>query len=132
MSGRFAGIKTFEELRARFGGAEPDCALSEGEPATLDEWAAHVGAEPAGGLAGAAEYIDRRLADLAALTANWDSYGARPVTTEAIAAARVTALAVIDAHPVIVPTCAGGVLVEWDGDGYAEHGPTGDILQESD
>lgn len=50
-----------------------------------------------------------KVADLAGLGHNWDSYGAAPPTNEALAILRNTA---------VVPTKDGGVQFEWHVNGW--------------
>jgi hypothetical protein len=57
-----------------------------------------------------------RLAHVKELPANWDSYGARPVSVAAIEAAlRLLGEVMADDLPLpdIVPTVSGGIQVEW-------------------
>lgn len=74
--------------------------------------------------------LDERIAQLAELETDWDSYGARSIAPEAIAAARDVLRTVIQiTEPTIgervlsvwiAPLPNGGVLLEW-------HGPTADL-----
>lgn len=50
-----------------------------------------------------------RLDELAKLQPDWDSYGATPITPEAIATARL----MLTERPAIVPTTKGGIAFEW-------------------
>jgi hypothetical protein len=69
----------------------------------------------------------KRLDELAQLGANWDSYGAHPISPDALAMAYLV-LATTSAHlgyrvgskvrpDVIVPVADGGVQLEWRGPG---------------
>jgi hypothetical protein len=82
----------------------------------------------------------QRLAELSTLEANWDSYGADPPTSQAIARANqllssiagsLTAPGGGDARPwFIAPVADGGVQLEWRGRHGAvevEVGPSGRI-----
>lgn len=63
-----------------------------------------------------AEPVAQRLADLASLSADWDSYGASSVDPDAIAQTIELLLAVMKDDtpvPTIVPTNRGRVMVEW-------------------
>ncbi len=89
-----------------------------------------------------------RLAKLARLEPNWDSYGAAPVTTVALATAynlvvtfEEEFVGAVGAHSLpwaIAPLADGGLQVEWRGPGGAielEIGPAGDmsyLLEEGD
>ena len=79
-----------------------------------------------------------RLEELTRLGPNWDSYGAEPISPQAIALARQFLTAVAErfaawagdrVHPyVIVPLANGGVQLEWRGPGgdlEVEIGPDG-------
>jgi hypothetical protein len=44
------------------------------------------------------------------LRPNWNSYGAKPITEEAIAAMRK----LLEAKPHVVPLADGGLQLEWD------------------
>jgi hypothetical protein len=59
---------------------------------------------------------EKRLQELAELKENWDSSGANPIDPEALESARIfmsrTVLPDIPL-PCIVPTCVGGVCLEW-------------------
>ena len=81
-----------------------------------------------------------RLGELTRLGPNWDSYGAEPISPQAIALARQFLTAVAErfaawagdrVHPyVIVPLANGGVQLEWRGPGgdlEVEIGPAGDF-----
>lgn len=59
--------------------------------------------------------LEARLAEIAALPADWDSYGARPISPVAIAETRRLLAAMCgDGLPTaIVPLCKGGVQLEW-------------------
>lgn len=67
-------------------------------------------------------YVDRQLSEFSQLRPGWDSYGARPISSAAIEAARrfLTCLALIVPavprlpQPRIVPLVTGGVQLEWD------------------
>lgn len=65
--------------------------------------------------------VDARLDTLAALEADWDSYGAPPIKPEAIAFARDIARGLAAAglsEPCVVPVCTESVQFEWhDADG---------------
>ena len=66
------------------------------------------------------EDVEARLQSFAALSEDWDSYGALPIRQEALEEAR-RVLATLyaqypDRKPQVVPMNGGGVLIEW-GDG---------------
>lgn len=63
---------------------------------------------------------EKRFAELLALPAGWDSYGARKIDPQAIAAARRFLEALPKYEPVIVPTNTGGVELEWTMDQWNE------------
>lgn len=67
------------------------------------------------GTATPADPREERFRHLASLTQNWDSYGGRPPTEEAIGAARDT-LTLLDGNPTISATANGGVLLGWSDD----------------
>ncbi|MBI3696221.1 MAG: hypothetical protein HY238_15465 [Acidobacteria bacterium] len=60
--------------------------------------------------------IAQALSSLLALPTNWDSYGARPVNPECVSYALQLLRSTMKAEtpaPAVVPTCAGGVQIEW-------------------
>lgn len=59
-----------------------------------------------------------RLRHISSLTWNWDTYGAPPIGKNAIEIAR-RLIAVLAYDPQVVPTCAGGVQLEWHRDGLS-------------
>lgn len=65
---------------------------------------------------------EERFAELLALPAGWDSYGARKIDPLAIAAARrlLDALPKYIPEPAIAPMSNGGVELEWTRDQWNE------------
>ena len=60
--------------------------------------------------------IAQALNSLLALPMNWDSYGARPINPECASYALQLLRSTMKADtpaPAVVPTCAGGIQIEW-------------------
>ena len=57
--------------------------------------------------------IEKLLQEFGQLTANWDSYGAEPITEEAIDVARTFTKRRPRKVTAIVPLSDGGIQVEW-------------------
>lgn len=62
-----------------------------------------------------------QLSNLAALPLNWDSYGAPPISPNALALAGTLYDVLQHVLPglSVVPTTSGGVCLEWTGDGVS-------------
>lgn len=75
------------------------------------------------------------LQRLSVLPANWDSYGGAPISDAAVVGAINTLAQVLSQHssvPIIVPTSAGGVQLEWHRQGVdleIEIGPNGRLVE---
>jgi len=69
------------------------------------------------------------IVNLARLERDWDSYGAKPVTAEAIKAA----IAFVEKHdpesrlPIPIPSPDGGIELEWNDRIIIDFGPDGSI-----
>ena len=63
---------------------------------------------------------EARVDSFAALKQGWDSYGASPVTPEAIEKAKtlVRIWGEREPQPSIAPLCDGGISFDWDEDGH--------------
>ena len=60
--------------------------------------------------------IAQALNSLLALPMNWDSYGASPINSECVSYALQLLRSTMKADtpaPAVVPTCAGGIQIEW-------------------
>ncbi len=58
----------------------------------------------------------QRLTEFDALSANWDSYGALPISSRAIDAARRLHLRIRNVSPyTLAPLASGGIQIEWRG-----------------
>ena len=82
----------------------------------------------------------KRLAELEALEADWDTYGALPLTSTALARADTMIRKVVDLHGAalgeraapytVMPIADGGVSIEWRGAGAdleLDIGPSGEL-----
>jgi hypothetical protein len=71
----------------------------------------------------------QRLTEFAALPANWDSFGALPISSGAIDAARRLLFRIRNVSPyTLAPLASGGIQIEWRGHRTAleiEVGPAG-------
>ena len=72
--------------------------------------------------------MEERLAELATIQPNWDSYGGYPITEAAIQAAR----SILKDKPTlyIYPTARGGIQLEWDDNTEVRIDPDGSIEEE--
>lgn len=74
-----------------------------------------------------------KLIELSLLKADWDSYGAKPITELALAKADLflkALLAIQAVEPSIVPTNHSGIALEWHRNGYdleIEISPEGEV-----
>ena len=59
------------------------------------------------------EELLEKIEEFAALEDGWDSYGARPITKQAIDAAKLAAVSMSPTPDWIVPTSKGGIQFEW-------------------
>lgn len=60
--------------------------------------------------------LEKKLDEMALLALNWDSYGALPITPEAIASARLivrAATAKSSTPEWVVPSVNGGITISW-------------------
>ncbi len=77
------------------------------------------------------DITSRRIDSFADLETDWDSYGAPPITEGSREAAKL-ALDILDGTKVqVVPTCSGGVQIEWhneNGDLELEIMPDGETI----
>ena len=75
---------------------------------------------------GIVDAVENRLTHLASLRDDWNSYGARPITEEAIRQARELLKAMADSTPgdvpipFIAPLPSGGLQIEWSGPSGSE------------
>lgn len=68
------------------------------------------------------------LQKLSELGPNWDTYGAKPITEQALKAAMEITGIIANKPPSIVPTVEGGIQLEWHTCGHnieIEIGPDG-------
>ncbi|MCP9491032.1 MAG: hypothetical protein MSC31_14340 [Solirubrobacteraceae bacterium MAG38_C4-C5] len=63
--------------------------------------------------------VERRINELLLLPPGWDTYGAQPITVENVLLALSLLERLVDLDspaPIIVPTVAGGIQMEWEFD----------------
>src|SRR6266545_866390 len=118
-----AEVWSHQEWSSQVGTAEgeivqtgSDPRLSPASSRALEVRPARVRPEPAAFVGVWVDAFNARLFELAALTADWDSYGAPPIRAAA-ARAMFKALKDLDssirAEPTVLPTSDGGMICEW-------------------
>lgn len=103
---RYADSRSIEAQNTRFAAANPflNMQIKVIRMERSEQWASPI--------------LDKIL-ELQELSPNWDSYGAKPVSSNAVMTAIEFVLVYLrptDLSPSIVPTCDGGIQLEWHTD----------------